>query len=63
MLAWMLELRTMRDCLVLGMLCLIAAADADLLVVENGLKPWPSGHGEEPPPIGSLVRVDVSLSL
>ena len=31
---------------------------ADLLVAENGLKPWPSGHGEDPPPIGSLVRLD-----
>ena len=31
---------------------------ADLLVAENGLKPWPSGHGEDPPPKGSLVRLD-----
>ena len=37
-----------------------AAHAADLLVVENGLKPWPSGHGEQPPPVGSLVRVNAS---
>ena len=28
-----------------------------LLAVENGLKPWPSGHGETPPPLGSLVSL------
>ena len=32
----------------------------DLLVVENNLKPYPAGHGEEPPPLGSLVRVSAS---
>ena len=37
-----------------------AAHAADLLVVENGLKPWPSGHGEQPPPVGSLVRLNAS---
>ena len=47
------------------MLCVIAVIflcvhmiSADLLVAENGLKPWPSGHGEDPPPLGSLVRLD-----
>ena len=38
----------------------IAGGAADLLVVENGLTPWPSGHGEDPPPIGSLVRLDAA---
>ena len=33
-------------------------APADLLVAENSLEPWPSGHGEDPPPLGSVVRVD-----
>jgi sugar lactone lactonase YvrE len=31
-----------------------------LLAVENGLKPWPSGHGETPPPLGSLVSLVAS---
>ena len=30
----------------------------DLLVAENNVAPWPSGHGEDPPPLGSVVRVD-----
>ena len=37
-----------------------AAADRDLLVVENNLKPYPAGHGEDPPPLGSLVRVSAA---
>lgn len=40
-------------------LCVVGTA-ADLLVVENGPTPWPSGHGEQPPPIGSLVRVNAT---
>jgi DNA-binding beta-propeller fold protein YncE len=40
---------------------LISSAHSVLLVVENGLEPWPSGHhGEQPPPVGSLVRLDNS---
>ena len=41
-------------------LCILGNTAADLLVVENGPTPWPSGHGENPPPIGSLVRVNAS---
>ena len=37
-----------------------ARRPASLLVAENNLKPWPSGHGEDPPPLGSLVRLDVA---
>jgi sugar lactone lactonase YvrE len=36
------------------------AAVADLLVAENNIAPWPAGHGEDPPPTGSLVRVDAN---
>jgi sugar lactone lactonase YvrE len=39
---------------------LTGTVSADLLVAENSLKPWPSGHGESPPPIGSLVRLNAS---
>lgn len=35
-----------------------AFASAELFVVENGLEPWPSGHGEHPPPIGSLISLN-----
>lgn len=35
-------------------------ASRDLLVAENDLKPWPSGHGEDPPPLGSLVQVNTT---
>lgn len=39
----------------------LAGASRDLLVAENNLKPWPSGHGgEDPPPLGSLVRVNAT---
>ena len=38
----------------------IAMASHDLLVAENNLKPWPSGHGEDPPPLGSLILVNSS---
>ena len=37
-----------------------AGAPGILLAVENGLKPWPSGHGETPPPLGSLVSLVAS---
>ena len=51
---------TMGICRVgpVALLLYIAGGAADLLVVENGPTPWPSGHGEDPPPIGSLVRLD-----
>ena len=39
----------------------VTAARRDLLVAENNLKPWPSGHsGEDPPPLGSLVRCNTT---
>ena len=46
-------------CLLLAALSSTTAA-RDLLVAENDLKPWPSGHGEDPPPLGSLVRVNAT---
>ena len=50
----------------LGLMCFSIAAVAsghDLLVVENNLKPYPSGHGESPPPLGSIVRVSATTGL
>ena len=41
-------------------LALAASTGRDLLVAENNLKPYPSGHGEDPPPLGSLVRVNAT---
>ena len=37
-----------------------ASVGRDLLVAENNLKPYPSGHGEDPPPLGSLVQVNAT---
>ena len=52
----------MRASLLLAALCgpMTTTASRDLLVAENDLKPWPSGHGEDPPPLGSLVQVNAT---
>ena len=48
----------MRACALILAAVYFPGAAADLLVAENSLKPWPSGHGEKPPPLGSLVRLN-----
>ena len=48
------------DNAVLSFITGAATAGRDLLVAENNLKPWPSGHGEDPPPLGSLVQVNAT---